>query len=66
MASPDPLSKDFTREVRMIRRRFLEQVEPLRPELFRYCRSLAGNVFDAEDLVQETLLKAFSKLSEMH
>lgn len=66
MASPDPLSKDFTREVRMIRRRFLDQVEPLRPELFRYCRSLAGNVFDAEDLVQETLLKAFSKLSEMH
>ncbi len=66
MAAPEPISKDFAVEVRRLRRKFLDQVEPLRPDLFRYCRSLAGNVFDAEDLVQETLLKAFSKLSEMH
>jgi RNA polymerase sigma-70 factor (ECF subfamily) len=66
MAAPDPIAKEFTTEVRKLRRRFLDQIEPLRPDLFRYCRSLAGNVFDAEDLVQETLLKAFSKLSEMH
>ena len=66
MAAPEPISKDFTVEVRKLRRKFLDQVEPLRPDLFRYCRSLCGNVFDAEDLVQATLLKAFSKLSEMH
>lgn len=62
----DPIARDFTVEVRKLRRRFLDQIEPLRPELHRYCRALCGNVFDAEDLVQETLLKAFSKLSEMH
>lgn len=62
----DPIAREFTVEVRKLRRRFLDQIEPLRPDLFRYCRALCGNVFDAEDLVQETLLKAFSKLSEMH
>lgn len=62
----DPIARDFTVEVRKLCRRFLDQIEPLRPDLFRYCRALCGNVFDAEDLVQETLLKAFSKLSEMH
>jgi RNA polymerase sigma-70 factor, ECF subfamily len=62
----DSIAREFTVEVRKLRRRFLDQIEPLRPDLFRYCRALCGNVFDAEDLVQETLLKAFSKLSEMH
>jgi len=62
----DPIAREFTVEVRKLRRRFLDQIEPLRPDLFRYCRALCGGVFDAEDLVQETLLRAFSKLSEMH
>jgi len=66
MAASQSLGKDFSKEVRLLRRRFLDQIEPWRPDLFRYCRSLADNVFDAEDLVQETLLKAFSKLSELH
>ncbi|MCA8947684.1 MAG: RNA polymerase sigma factor, partial [Planctomycetes bacterium] len=30
------------------------------------CRSLARNVWDAEDLVQDTLLKAFAKLADVH
>ena len=62
----DPLAKDFTTVVRKARREFLNTIEPLRPELFRFCRSLARNVWDAEDLVQDTLLKAFAKLADVH
>jgi RNA polymerase sigma-70 factor, ECF subfamily len=45
--------------------RFVERTEPLRPGLHRYCRSLTGSVWDAEDLVQDTLLRAFAKLGEI-
>src|SRR5579862_6114508 len=41
---------------------FLGQTESLRPGLYRYCRHLCASVWDAEDLVQETLLRAYSQL----
>jgi len=44
---------------------FLQAVDPLRADLSRYCRRLTGDVWDAEDLVQETLLRAFSHLSHV-
>jgi RNA polymerase sigma-70 factor (ECF subfamily) len=44
---------------------YLVALDPIRPDLFRYCRQLTGNLWDAEDLVQETLLKAFAKLSQI-
>ena len=44
-------------------RGYLDAIAPFRPELYRYCRKLAGNAWDAEDLVQETLLKGFASLS---
>lgn len=37
-------------------------VEPEIPVLLRVARSLTGNAADAEDLVQETLIKAFGAL----
>jgi RNA polymerase sigma-70 factor (ECF subfamily) len=43
--------------------RFLRDIEPERPRLFRYCRKLSGNVWDAEDLVQDTMLKAFGSIA---
>ena len=43
-------------------RRFLETYEPLRPELFRYCRHLTRSAWDAEDMAQETLARAFVTL----
>ena len=39
--------------------RFVDTIEPIRPGLYRYCRRLTRNVWDAEDLVQETLMRAF-------
>jgi RNA polymerase sigma-70 factor (ECF subfamily) len=42
---------------------YLNDIEPERPRLFRYCRRLSGNVWDAEDLVQETLLRGFANLA---
>lgn len=62
----DKLTHEFTVVVRKARREFLNGIEPLRPELFRFCRSLTRNVWDAEDLVQDTLLKAFAKLADVH
>jgi RNA polymerase sigma-70 factor (ECF subfamily) len=41
-------------------------VEGHRPVLYGYCRRLTGNVWDAEDLVQETLARGFARAAETH
>jgi len=41
---------------------FLDVYEPLRPELYRYCRYLTRSPWDAEDLVQDALARAFVTL----
>ncbi|HWO25852.1 MAG TPA: RNA polymerase sigma factor [Kofleriaceae bacterium] len=43
-------------------RRFLEIYEPLRPALYRFCRYLSRSPWDAEDLVQDALARAFATL----
>jgi len=42
--------------------RYLDVIDPLRPDLFRYCRRLTGSVWDAEDLVQDALEQGFARL----
>jgi RNA polymerase sigma-70 factor (ECF subfamily) len=63
MTQVDP---ELLLDVRRVRREFLRTVEPVRPRLFAYCRRLTANVWDAEDLVQETLAKAFARAAEAH
>lgn len=60
---PDP---ELRLAVRRARARFLDEIAPHRPALYRHCRGLTGSAFDAEDLVQDTCLKAFARLSEVH
>jgi RNA polymerase sigma-70 factor (ECF subfamily) len=43
---------------------FLDEIAPLRPDLFRYCCGLTGNVWDGEDLVQDVLARVFSFLGK--
>ncbi len=45
------------------REQFLALVGGVRPELHRYCARLTGSVIEGEDIVQETLAKAFYALS---
>lgn len=47
------------------RDRFMELVEEIRPELHRYCARMTGSVFDGEDVVQDTLAKAYYALGQM-
>jgi RNA polymerase sigma-70 factor (ECF subfamily) len=44
---------------------FLLVYEPLRGELYRYCRYLTRSPWDAEDLAQDALARAFATLSRM-
>jgi RNA polymerase sigma factor (sigma-70 family) len=45
------------------REQFLALVAGVRPELHRYCARLTGSVIEGEDIVQETLARAFYALS---
>ena len=49
-------------ELRSAWYRYLDLIAPLRPALHAYCRRLTRTLWDAEDLVQDTLLRAFGHL----
>jgi RNA polymerase sigma-70 factor (ECF subfamily) len=49
-------------ELRTAWHRYVDATAALRPALHGYCRRLTGNLWDAEDLVQDTLLRAFGRL----
>jgi RNA polymerase sigma-70 factor (ECF subfamily) len=46
--------------------RYVDLLAPFRPELHGYCRRLTGDLWDAEDLVQETVLRGFAALGQVH
>jgi RNA polymerase sigma-70 factor (ECF subfamily) len=45
-------------------RRFIDQLTPHRAVLHAYCYRLTGNVWDGEDLVQDTLVRVFGLLGK--
>jgi RNA polymerase sigma-70 factor (ECF subfamily) len=47
------------------RRRFLALVDDVRPDLHRYCARMTGSVADGEDVVQDTLARAYYELPEL-
>jgi RNA polymerase sigma factor (sigma-70 family) len=47
------------------KRRFLALVADIRPDLHRYCARMTGSIADGEDVVQDTLARAYYALSEM-
>jgi RNA polymerase sigma factor (sigma-70 family) len=47
------------------RRRFLALVNDVRPDLHRYCARMTGSIADGEDVVQDTLARAYYELPEL-
>lgn len=47
------------------RRQFLALVDDVRPALHRYCARMTGSIADGEDIVQDTLARAYYQLSEL-
>ncbi|MCC6361986.1 MAG: sigma-70 family RNA polymerase sigma factor [Bryobacterales bacterium] len=41
---------------------FLETISQLRPQLHRYCARMTGSITDGEDVVQDTLFRAYRSL----
>jgi RNA polymerase sigma-70 factor (ECF subfamily) len=58
-------SDELPREVQTSWHGFLETYEPLRAQLYRYCRHLTRSPWDAEDLAQDALARAFVTLGQM-
>jgi DNA-directed RNA polymerase specialized sigma24 family protein len=61
MTTADPLLLELASS----RERFLDVVAGIRPELHRFCARMTGSVADGEDIVQETLTRAYASLSQL-
>jgi RNA polymerase sigma factor (sigma-70 family) len=55
---------ELTADARQTRKRFLELVADVRPQLHRYCARMAGSLSDGEDIVQDALARAYFSLPE--
>jgi len=60
------LPDDMRDEMRAAWHRYLDLLNPFRPALHAYCYRLTGNLWDTEDLVQDSLLRAFGYLGRLH
>jgi RNA polymerase sigma-70 factor (ECF subfamily) len=64
MSSSEAPPKPLPESVRGSWQRFLDDYEALRPELYRYSRHLTRTPWDAEDLTQDALMRAFVTLAQ--
>ena len=60
--SHQPASDEMARQLRTAWFTYVDTIEPVRPALYRYCRRLTGDLWEAEDLLQETLLRGFGAI----
>ncbi|HUP06027.1 MAG TPA: sigma-70 family RNA polymerase sigma factor [Caldimonas sp.] len=60
-----PAGADLIGVLEEARRRFLGLVADVRPELLRYCARMTGSIADGEDVVQDTLARAYYELSQL-
>src|SRR5215831_11393701 len=58
----EPVSDQTAKLLRAAWFRYLDTVGETRPALYRYCRRMTGNIWDAEDLLQDTLLRGFGAI----
>jgi RNA polymerase sigma-70 factor (ECF subfamily) len=58
----EPASDEMAKQLREAWFRYLDTIVPIRPSLYRYCRRITRDIWDAEDLLQETLLKGFGAI----
>jgi len=66
MSKPfEPSDTELPDVVRGSWHRFLDTYEPLRSELYRYCRHLTRSPWDAEDLAQDAMARAFVTIGQM-
>lgn len=55
------MADDLSGDLRDAWHQYVDLLIPFRTALYGYCRQLTGSVWDAEDLVQETLLRGFGR-----
>jgi RNA polymerase sigma-70 factor (ECF subfamily) len=60
-----PQAAELIGVLEQARRQFLSLVAEVRPELLRYCARMTGSVADGEDVVQDTLARAYYELSQL-
>lgn len=62
------LTDDSVRAMRGLWFDYLDAIAAARPKLHAYCLALTGQIWDAEDLVQETLVRGFGAIgrADMH
>ena len=61
MAQP-AISDETAKLLREAWYKYLDTIESARAPLYRYCRRLTRGIWDAEDLLQDTLLKGFGSI----
>src|SRR5690242_3601200 len=55
----EPITGETARAMRKLWFDYVDTIAPIRPKLHAYCLRLTGSVWDAEDLLQDTLLRGF-------
>jgi len=65
MTTNTGIHNEIQKEMRVAWYRYLDLIEPFRPNLHNYCLRMTRNFWDAEDLTQDTLLRSFAKIGAL-